>query len=52
MIYRDIEKKIKRKQKKLDRFVSKYGLNSEKTLKISRDLDNIINEYLYYCDNN
>lgn len=37
--------KIERLRKKLHNYIEKFGLNSEQTQKVSRELDQLINEY-------
>ncbi len=41
----DILKRIKRTRKLLDKNIKKYGLNSNETKKISREMDELIKEY-------
>ena len=45
MIYLDIAEKIEKMRKKLEKSIEKNGINSEKTLKISKELDEVISEY-------
>ena len=37
--------KIERLRKKLHNYIEKFGLNSEQTQKVSKELDQLINEY-------
>lgn len=46
MIYKDVAKKIEKVRKKLHKSIRKYGLENEKTIRLSEKLDGIINEYL------
>lgn len=45
MIYLDVEKEIERKRRKLHNSITKNGINSEETRKISIEIDNLLNEY-------
>ena len=37
--------KIERLRKKLHTYIERFGLNSEQTQKVSKELDQLINEY-------
>ena len=50
MIYKDISKKIKKLRKKLYFEIEKSGIESEKTIKVSQELDDLITEY--YAEKN
>lgn len=45
MIYLDVAKEIERKRRKLHESIKENGIDSEKTRKISVEIDNLLNEY-------
>lgn len=51
MIYLDVEKKIERLRETLHDNISKYGIDSEETRKVSLQLDKLINKH-YKIENN
>lgn len=52
MIYRDIEKQMENLRKQLHKTIEKSGIDAEKTLKISEELDELIKKYYIKKNNN
>lgn len=52
MIYKDIEKQMEKLRKKLHTEIEKSGIDTEQTLKISEELDNLIKKYYLQKLNN